>query len=421
MFKRNPDVLIAGAGPVGMFAALALTQRGVSVEIADRGWRAGTHSFALALHPQSLGLLHDIGLLDRVMQKAYPVRQIGLYDDASRKASIRIEGFPDSWSCLAVVRQDDLEDMLELALRDRGVHIHWSHEVFGLETGNDGVAVRVDKFEKESGGYSVARTEWVLAKSLDINAHFVIGADGHRSRVRRALKLDYDEISPAQHYAVFEFETDAELGDEVRIVMGDRTTDVLWPLPDHYCRWSFEMPDYHQPAERLKDRMFGTSPSADFPALTVEHLREFLAERAPWFKGSIGEITWRNAVRFERRMASGFGAGRMWLAGDAAHLTGPAGVQSMNVGLCEARDLSETITRVVHEGGSMSDFDSYQSQWSREWRRLLGLSASVVSTGADAWVAARASRIVPCLPAYGEELPKMLNQVGLAFAESATA
>ena len=137
----------------------------------------------------------------------------------------------------------------------------------------------------------------MLAKSMDLDVRFVIGADGHRSRVRRVLKADFPEVSPAQHYAVFEFQTDAELGEELRIVLAERTTDILWPLPGRCCRWSFELPDYHDPAERQKDRLFGSPGSAEYPVLTAENLKALLTARAPWFTGSIGEITWRNVVR----------------------------------------------------------------------------------------------------------------------------
>ena len=417
----NPEVLIAGAGPVGLFAALALTRRGIRVGIADKGWRAGTHSFALALHPQSLGLLQEAGLLEEVMDQALLVSSIGLYDAKERKAGINVEGLSGPSSSLAVLRQDVFENMLEAALRKLGVEIMWSHEVFGLTPQANHIATRVDKFEKDSVGYAVARTEWVLARTDNYDVPFVIGADGHRSRIRRALKIDYPEVAPAQHYAVFEFRTDADLGREMRIVLGEDTADVLWPLPGGNCRWSFEMPNYREPANRTKDRLLGQGP-ADFPTLTEGNLRTFIAERAPWFTGSIGDIAWRNVVRFEKRLATSFGMGRMWLAGDAAHLTGPAGVQSMNLGLSEASDLAGTIADILRQGGSLSLLDAYNHKWTAEWRRMLGIDANLHATSAaDRWVAQFASRLLPCLPAHGEELERLAGQLSLTIASTAAA
>lgn len=422
MLNREPEVLVAGAGPVGLFAALKLNRLGVQAEIADRVWRAGTHSYALALHPQSLGLLQEVGILDAVMAEAYPVRKIGLYDRDGERGSIAIDGFPGSWSCLAVLRQDVLEQLLEKALAQAGVPVRWSHEVFMLDGSADRVSARIDKFEKDSVGYSVARTEWVLAKTYNIEVPFVLGADGHRSRVRRALKIDYPEVRPAEHYAVFEFETDAKLGDEVRLCFGGGTTDVLWPLPGNYCRWSFQLPDYKEPAARDKDRLFSQPSAAEFPVLTEDNLRALLAERAPWFAGNIGAITWRNVVRFEMRMAGAFGLGRMVLAGDSAHLTGPAGVQSMNLGLAEASDYAMAIAEVLHEGKPASTLNDRTEAWRQEWKRVLAVGSTLKGgAGTDPWISEISARLLSCLPAHGEELDRLAAQLKLAFAATAAA
>ena len=86
---KEPEVLVVGAGPVGMFAALVLVKKGIRVTIADQQWRTGAHSYALALHPQSLRLLEEFGLASGILENAYPVRTIGLYDGATRQAEMR--------------------------------------------------------------------------------------------------------------------------------------------------------------------------------------------------------------------------------------------------------------------------------------------------------------------------------------------
>ena len=71
MFGRaNPEVLVVGAGPVGLFAALALAKQGIQVAIVDREWRPGAHSYALALHPHSLSLLQELGIQESVLERA---------------------------------------------------------------------------------------------------------------------------------------------------------------------------------------------------------------------------------------------------------------------------------------------------------------------------------------------------------------
>ncbi|HET8547102.1 MAG TPA: NAD(P)/FAD-dependent oxidoreductase [Bryobacteraceae bacterium] len=429
--ERTPEVLIVGAGPVGLFTALALSRRGIRVQVVDTGVWAVTHSYALALHPQSLKLLQSLGLLERVLDTGYIVRGIALFDGSSRRAQVHVERNGDPASCVAVLGQDALEHVLERALQDHGVRVSWKHEVSALAPERDRVVATIDEYEQESRGYVVARTEWVVARSARFEAAYVVGADGYNSRVRRALNIDFPEVGAAQYYAVFEFESDFDAENEIRIALGERTTDVLWPLPEGYCRWSFELPGYSDaeaealqehfrssgsgsfPAKRSKDRRLAAQFGA-MPELDENALRRFLGERAPWFKGSIDHLTWKTIVRFERRLAGAYGRERLWLAGDAAHLTGPVGIQSMNVGLAEANDLADALARVLRDRADPQQLAGYGQRWTAEWRRLHGIDGGLAPhDGADPWIAQNAHRLMTCLPAHGAELNALAGQLRL--------
>ena len=429
---KAPEVLIAGAGPVGLFAALCLARRGVAVRIVDTGVWACTHSYALALHPQTLPLFQELGLLDGVLARCYPVRSVALADVSGPRARIGLDA-GDPKECLAVLRQDALEELLETALAGYGVHVEWRHEVSGLDPRPNGVFASIDRYEKESRGYVIAHTEWVVAGSSTADVQYVIGADGYSSRVRRALNFDFPEVGPAQYFAVFEFSTDADLKHEMSIVFGQNTADVLWPLPSGDCRWSFLLPGHsdpstegiknvlessgfgHFPTERIKDRVFHSEGGHD-PLLSEENLRRLIAERAPWFASKIGSIKWSSVVRFERRLASGFGQGRLWLAGDSAHLTGPVGVQSMNAGLAEARDLAATIAGVLKDGASPANLDQYNQRSLETWKQLHGQKGGLQPGAAtDPWVASHAAELLSCLPATGSRLNVLASQLGLAL------
>ncbi len=423
---NNPQVLVAGAGPVGQFAALALAHRGIAVEIADTGIWPCKHSYALALHPETIRLLDRYGLQQEVLAAAYPVRSIGLYDKSGRQGEVRLGDASDPAACLAVLRQDFIEGMLEKALAARGVKILWRHEVAALTESAANVAVRVNKLERESRGYIVAHNEWVVGKSTELEVPYVVGADGYNSRVRRSLGAQFPEVGPAQYFAVFEFRTKADPGHEMRLVFDDGATSVLWPLANGYCRWSFELPEYHDAeAELMKDRLYAAGlgyfpterpkereneqDSRLPPVLDETSLQHLLAERAPWFAASIDQITWRTIVRFERRLSSSFGAGRLWLAGDAAHTTGPAGIQSMNVGMAEAEELATALA-----GGGAGALAAYNGRWTETWRQLHGLSAPLRPGPATApWVAQHAAALTSCLPGHGASLAALAAQLGL--------
>jgi 2-polyprenyl-6-methoxyphenol hydroxylase-like FAD-dependent oxidoreductase len=418
-----------------MYAALALLRRGVQVRIVDTGLWPCSHSYALALHPASLDLMKDMGLLERVWEVACPVASVGLYDAHGQRAQIRIDGH--SPEPMAVVRQSALEDIMEAALQREGAPVQWRNEVVAIDANRDRVTARISELEDRTGGYVVAEADWVVSKISNIAAQFVLGTDGHNSYVRQAAGLAFPEVGPAQYYAVFEFRSDADLGTEVRVVLGDRTADVLWPMPDRHCRWSFQLPDYsdteaeltkdrllaagfgHFPTRRLKDRVPASVEWGNPPALDLEHLESLIAERAPWFRGSIDTLTWRTIVRFERRLAQSFGQGRLWLAGDAAHLAAPIGVQSMNVGLQEANDFAERVQRVLHRHESAAGLQEWNDHWSGVWRQLHGLHGGLTAAaGADPWIREHAHQLVSCLPGYGKTAGMLARQLGLEHAEA---
>ncbi len=418
MFGRTePEVLVVGAGPVGLLTALMLAKNGVRVMVVDRDWRTGAHSYALALHPQSLRMLAQLDMLQPVLDRANRIRTIGVYDRAARRAELQLAAADDlAWS-VAVLPQDVLERALEQALERAGVPVLWNHAVSRLTLQPDGAVATVDRLVKESVGYAVARTEWMVAKSRDLRVQFVIGADGHQSLVRRALGLDFPEVGAAQHFAVFEFESDADLGHEMRLTLTEQTSDVVWPLPERRCRWSFQVVDTEAPAaSRTKDRIPVEIGGARYPQLDKDRLRGLIYDRAPWFTGQIEQIHWRMLVRFERRLVSSFGRDRVWLAGDAAHLTGPAGMQSMNVGLREAAQLAGILTGALREGGSIEPLQEYNRQRIAEWRTLLGLEGGLVPHDhTDAWIGQHCRQLLPCLPASGPDLAELAEQLQLKW------
>lgn len=417
--RKKPEVLVVGAGPVGLFAALQLARHNVRVKIIDKRWRLGAHSYALGLHPQTLELLQRVGLDEAVLARARRIESMALLDGEKRKATLRFDALSSRWPFLAVLQQDVLEDLLLNALEREGVEVLWNHEAAVFEMDAEGVRVQVDRLEEESVGYGVAHREWVVAKSHHFEVPFVIGADGHLSDVRRALGISFDRVGETEHYAVFEFRTHAMLGREMRLVLTDGTASVLWPLPDGYCRWGFQVDASEALGESpTGDRLTFATDTSRFPVLAVDHLKTLLADRVPWFDGSVEDMGWRRLVRFERRLATSFGRDRMWLAGDAAHLAGPIGVHSMNVGMREASDLAEQIAQILHEGVSEMRLRSYGRKRTEEWQWLHGVSSEVeASPEADPWIRRHAAGLVGRIPAAGHDLEQLLGQIGLHIVE----
>ncbi|MFN8546544.1 MAG: FAD-dependent monooxygenase [Candidatus Eisenbacteria bacterium] len=396
--KHHIDVAVVGGGPIGLFTALLLKERGLEVEVFDENWRTAAHSYALALHPRSLALLDEVGLASNLVAQGRKIHRVAFYEGERREAEIAFESLGGRYPFVLVLPQSSFEGALEERLEQRKVKVHWNHRVHEIKQGGDGVTATIGRLQKETRGYPVAHTEWVMGKEFQVHCAYVIGADGYNSFTRRSLDLGYADLGGRLLLSVFEFDTTAQLPDEVRVILNADTTNVVWPMSDGRCRWSFQL-------------------AADHPdALTLRRLHSLLETRAPWFKPLPDELNWSSVVQFEHRLAERFGKDRVWLAGDSAHLTDPVGAQSMNAGLAEAHDLARSIFDLLRSGGNEEQLDEYNFASTREWRRMLGLGAALpASPGATAWVNERRMRILPSVPATGKDLELLLAQIGLAL------
>jgi 2-polyprenyl-6-methoxyphenol hydroxylase-like FAD-dependent oxidoreductase len=394
--KRETDVLIVGAGPVGLFTALWLVERGASVTILDKHWRTHSHSYALALHPDTLRLLDELGLAQELIDHGHVVQEIGFYERAGHKIDVNLSKLKSKFPYAIVVPQSSLEWALESRLQQRGVDVLWNHEVTDFRDAGDHLTADVTRYEKQSLGYPIARTEWVADKHLQIMASHIVGADGYHSRVRKQIDVDCPTFGKAQFFSIIEFSASKDLGRDPRVVIDESSTNVLWPMRDDRYRWTFQIegPSRHSP--------------------TIERLNELARERAPWFTAEASRIVWSSTVRFEHRLATSFAKPNVWLAGDAAHLTGPVGVQSMNVGMREAQDVARRITGILRGADSQESVDSYNADRQREWGLLLGREGDLTyPQDADDWLSRHRHEILSCLPASGHDLEQLLEQIGL--------
>ena len=400
MFRHpDPEVLVVGAGPVGLVAALFLQQHGIRVEVVDAHQRTTQHSYALAIHPRTLRILDEAGLSDGLIGGGRKLTKIAYYEGHERRAEIDYSALASKHPYLLVLRQSLLERAAEEALRQKNLKVLWGHRLQSLSADDATPRAEVAKLDQVASGYPVARTEWVVARSETIRPTYVIGADGYDSAVRRMAGIEMEEYGAGQIFSVYEIEAAGELPSEGRVILDPELTSVYWPLEEGRCRWGFQIQD------------------ASGHEASMKRLEQLIAARAPWCTARPTQIYWSTLGLFESRVTRSFGTRGVWLAGDAAHQAAPVGVHSMNSGLVEARELAERMTQILRAGGAATLLGEFATKTHEAWQGLLGGGREVrARPGADPWVRQNSARILACVPASGDDLEPLLNQIGLTTA-----
>jgi 2-polyprenyl-6-methoxyphenol hydroxylase-like FAD-dependent oxidoreductase len=394
----DPEVLVVGAGPVGLVAAVFLKQHGVRVEIVDMHQRTTQHSYALAIHPRTLRVLDEAGLSEGLIAAGRKLTTVAYYEGRERRAEIDYSALHSKHPYLLVVRQSLLERAAEEALRRHKLEVLWGHRLQSLSADGATIRAEVATLDQVATGYPIARSEWVVVRSETVKPAYVIGADGYDSAVRRMSGIEMEEYGTGQIFSVYEIEATGELPAEVRVIVDPDLTSVYWPLEEGRCRWGFQIRD------------------ASEHAASMTRLEQLIDARARWWTARPTQIYWSTLAVFEGRLARTFGTGGIWLAGDAAHQAAPVGVHSMNSGLVEARELADRIARIQHAEGAPL-LEQFATGTHDAWQALFGAGERVRALpGATPWVRQTAARILACIPASGDDLEPLLQQIGLTVS-----
>jgi len=423
MREGQTEVLVVGAGPVGLWTALLLADAGVEVAIIDQQTRTAARSYACALHPRTLGLLNRFGLVAALASRGRSASKISFFDREKPRAGLDLAKSGGEFAHLLIAPQNALEDELEKRLRQAGVTVHWNHRFDNLTQEETQAIATVEELTGTGTGYIVPHWEMVVKRRVPIRAQFIIGADGHGSMVRQRLGIGWRNGGHRETFAAYEFESEPDGQDEIRVVLDAATTNVLWPLPNNRLRWTFqltrsehpgELPEKERRALRLDQPQLDDAIRAQVQRITVQ--------RAPWFRATVRNIDWCSEIAFERRLAEAFGRGRCWLAGDAAHQTGPAGVQSMNGGFLEAADLVARICRILREETEVESLGHYNAEQQRTWEQMLGFTGGLSPrAGADPWIRDHCEQILPGLPGLGQDAAALAADLRLDFAQRPAA
>jgi 2-polyprenyl-6-methoxyphenol hydroxylase-like FAD-dependent oxidoreductase len=327
------EVLIVGAGPTGLTAAVRLAELGVPHLILDAAKAPTQTSKAALVHASTLELLAELGLGDELVEAGRKVHRIVMVDRSRVLARIELTGIPSTYPFALCVPQSTTEEILLRRLTGLGGSIRRAHRVHSLREDGDGYVVAGTA---ETAGGSVP---------VEIHARYVVGADGSHSAVRAAVGLDFPgETYPSQFVlADVELTSAPCADDEASINMSAHGVTVIGRLPSGNYRIIATM-----------------DSAADVPeAPDKPYVDEILRERGIDVQLAAAP-EWSSRFRVHHRVAAQFRVGRVFLAGDAAHVHSPAAGQGMNTGIADAYDLSTRLGAVLTGQAEQSVLDGYE-------------------------------------------------------------
>ena len=329
----NPKVLIAGAGPVGLTLAIELARFGIPVRIFDKAPAPTDKSKAVAVWARTLELFDRAGLAEPLVAAGVKVKAANIIAGTTKIARVAFDGVDTDYAYALMIPQYDTERILDTHLRSLGVTVERGVELARfVDTGTGARA-------------SVTRAD---GTAEDIEADWLVGCDGAHSFVRHGLGMAFDgDTIPAEFIlADLRISGDGPPVEELVSYWHEKGVVIFLPLPGNRLRLLANME---------------ASTGAEAPEPTLAEVQAIIDERTP---GGLvaSDPVWMARFRINERKVADFRSGRVFLAGDAAHIHSPAGGQGMNTGMQDAFNLAWKLALVCRGEAHEQVLASYSSE-----------------------------------------------------------
>jgi 2-polyprenyl-6-methoxyphenol hydroxylase-like FAD-dependent oxidoreductase len=403
--SERPDVLVVGAGPTGLTLGAQLHALGASVRIVDRQLDRVHESRALAVQPRTLEVLRGTGIAQTLVERGNDAAQLRIHA-GDRVISVRLFdiGLEDTaYPFLLFISQAETEVVLNEHLAARALHVERGVELGGFEQGEEDV---ISTLHHGNG-----RTE-------RLHARYLVGCDGAHSSVRHGAGIPFKGGAYPQTFALGDLEVDGDLERDVaHAFLGAGGMLFFFPL-----------------ARPATWRMLGMQPTLvdanEGEHETAEPSLADLQAIADTFTGGalrLHDPAWLTYFRLHHRHAARYRTGRVFLAGDAAHVHSPAGAQGMNTGIQDAWNLGWKLALVAKGVADEALLDTYEAERLPVGRFVLRLTdrAFSVATSQRRFLRLMRMQIAPRLApvvlrfsrgrAYGF---RTLSQLGIHYRHS---
>jgi 3-(3-hydroxy-phenyl)propionate hydroxylase len=339
MASQRP-ILIAGAGPVGVITALALARQGFDVQIFEAEQRVNDNPRAATTHAATLEILEDLGLVDDVIRRGLIEPKFRIWDRASRELIVEFDfgalKSDTQYPFVVQCEQHKLANMTIDRLAQRGAaSVHFSSRVVNFEQFDDRVEAEI---ETATGTRRIAGS-------------YLIGCDGGRSTVRKTLDIEFEGYTHPERFLVLTtpFSFDTAYAQCSRNYFSDA---------DEWCALFKVSGDDGKGLWRV---LFPTrSGETDAQALDDEAVQRRLQNFFP--KTGDYPVAHRNIYNVHQRVAATFRKGRVFLAGDSAHVNNPLGGLGLNFGIHDAAELAGLLGQVMRGAAPAELLNGYDQR-----------------------------------------------------------
>ena len=321
---NTSDVVVVGAGPTGLMMAAELALGGAKVQLLEERIDKPNITRAFAVHARTLELLDARGMADELLTRGAPVYEIA----PPGGATIDMRELPSRFGMLLIVPQSGTEQVLQARVDDLGVQVVRGAEVVGLTQDDDCVTVK-------------------CAAGTSIATRYVVGCDGAHSTVRQLVGIEFTGKQYETHILLADVRLTRAPQQTLTGVTNERGAVLMIPFGDGWFRaiaW-----------DRLREQAPLNEP------VTIDEIRDSFHRIADEDYG-MTEMRWSSRFLSERKQAERYRAGRVFIAGDAAHVHSPLGGQGMNTGIADAMNLGWKLAEAVSGTAPGWLLDSYQSE-----------------------------------------------------------
>ncbi|MEV0292070.1 FAD-dependent monooxygenase [Nocardia sp. NPDC050710] len=347
----DTDVLIAGAGPVGLTAAVELARRGVRCRIVDALAEPPQYAKAVGIQPRTLEVFEGMGVLREVLDAAIQMRGQIVYVNGAEVARTELTVPADVPYGFLGLPQYETERILRQRLTSTGTRIERGTKLTTFAQDDAGVTAVLNDADGEH----------------NVRAQYLVGCDGAHSVVRKTLGLTYEGAAFAEQYMLGDVRLDWSLprGYSIRSMhRTDGATDdllVCIPLPGHHrYRVSMLVPEELALAGTTSaDKVEHGFEGDRKPEL--RHIQAVLDRLAPE-PVNASDLRWSSVFRISHRIVDSYCRGRVFVAGDAAHIHPPTGAQGMNTGIQDAHNLAWKLALAISGDAAPGLTASYDAE-----------------------------------------------------------